>query len=257
MNLLRISRRMVPAIVLFLTMLAPPAFSQIDTTHRDDTLFPSDTSMTVDTTGTFSADSSFLSGISTDTVEFFAREPDPFIKGRSGLIYLTGLVAGSSLNLEALDPRLKGGSLVFYGFEGFTLLNGLLIGGGWSGAHLYGAPAEYDQFSFDYGGILLGYDARLRPLRLSVRGAVMIASGGLEMIRKDSVLTLSTGREILERVRHEGFYALRPGISIGISPIQYFDLRLGVDYLLPLGGSSLADLRNLTYGIRVAFGIGE
>jgi hypothetical protein len=219
-----------------------------DSTRIDDTL-------AVDTTGSLS-DSAFFSGVENDSDLFEPFEPVTFFQPRSGFFYIGAGVSLTSLDPTSLDPDLAG-SLLFFNVKGHTLLNGWLFGGEWNWGHIYDIGSEFDDFTFDYGGLLAGYDTKIFYGALTLRGELLLGAGGVEMIKNRPDLGGSAGREILERVRRQNFYAIRPGISVGYSPIPYTDIRIGVNYLFPVGTGKLDDLRNLTYGLQFAFGVGE
>lgn len=219
-----------------------------DSTRLDDTL-AIDTSMS-------SADSAFLSGIEEDSGLFEPLEPVTFFQPRSGFFYIGAGVSLTSLDPSSLDPDLNG-TLLFFNVKGHTLLNGWLLGGEWNWGHVYDMTSEFDDVTFEYGGLLAGYDTKIFYGALTLRGELLLGAGGMEMIRNRPDLGGSAGREILERVRRENFYAIRPGISIGYAPIPFTDIRFGVNYLVPVGSGKLDDLKNLTYGLQFAFGVGE
>jgi hypothetical protein len=173
----------------------------------------------------------------------------------------SGIFGGPTIEFSQLDPTkldpVLAGNLVMYGGEGFIILNGFMLGGGATGATLYDLSPSYDEFSYGYGGFLTGYDITLvRPF--SFRADLMIGGGGLKMIRKRPDLATgdSSGHEILERVRDESFFMLRPGVSFGFSPIPVLDFRLGVNYMFPVGGEEVGDLKNLSFGLHMFFGFG-
>ncbi len=230
-----------------------------DDTFTDDSTWAVDTTY-MDTTGS-SADSAFLSGIDSDSDLFDPPEPETFFRSRSGLFYAGVSVGMTSLKTPSLatasDDPGPDGTLLFFGVKGHTLLNGLLIGGEWSWGHLYGMGDEYDDFTFDYGGLLVGYDTRIFYGALTLRGDLLLGAGGMQIVRKRPDLAVTGSGDILERARNESFYAIRPGISIGYSPIAFTDIRFGVNYLVPVGNGKLDDLRNLNYGLQFIFGVGE
>jgi hypothetical protein len=173
----------------------------------------------------------------------------------------SGIFGGPTIEFSQLDPAkldpLLAGNLVMYGGEGFVILNGFMLGGGAIGATLYDMSPSYDEFSYGYGGFLTGYDITIvKPF--SFRADLMIGGGGLKMIRKRPDLAAgdSSGHEILERVRNENFFMFRPGVSLGFSPIPILDFRLGVNYLFPVGGEDVDDLKNLSFGLHMFFGFG-
>lgn len=163
---------------------------------------------------------------------------------------------------EALDADLSG-DLLLTNIDAYVMLRGglrgLLIGGSWTSARLYDPGDRYDEFSFGYGGILLGYDHSLFYGRMTFRPSFFFGSGGITMIKKRPDLTLDTalnagGREILERIRDQEFYMIRPGFGIGYSPIDLLQFRAEVGFLYPTGDGSLQDLRKPVYSFQVVFG---
>lgn len=229
----------------------PDSDPPVDTTYVDSTGFPVD-----DPYG--SSDPGF-------------EDPPPGGNGGglgipSGGIYFGPTFELAALKPESLDPELSG-SMVMYGFQGYVIVNGWLVGGGGYGATLYDMSQRYDEFQFGYGGVLIGYD-KLLFSTVSFRFTTMIGSGELKMIKKaprlgspgDSLLaayTTFSGTEILERYRQEDYFALRPGISIGFAPLPIMDLRFSADYLMPIGGENIGDLKSLTYGVHLMFGFGR
>jgi hypothetical protein len=184
----------------------------------------------------------------------------------SGGVYFGPTFELAQLKPESLDPELSG-SMVLYGLQGYVIVNGWLVGGCGTSATLYDMSQRYDEFQFGYGGVLIGYD-KLLFSSVSFRFATMIGSGEVKMIKKaprlgppgDDALrqyTDTSGTEILERYREEEFFALRPGISLGFAPLPIMDVRISADYLLPLGGEKVGDLKTLTYGIHLMFGFGR
>ncbi len=228
-----------------LIVLAFPAFSQTDDGFDDD-----QDSLLSDT---LNPDSSFFQGIDDD--EFSLSESDGFFRTRGGF-FGGALVELTTLNPKDLDPVLDG-QLVLYGAQGYVILNSWMFGGGGMSAHLYDLSTQYDRFEFGYGGFLTGYDTKIFNGRLSVRGDLMLGAGGVEMLKKRADIVDPTGNPILEQYRDEGFFFLRPGISIGYSPIQFMEFRLGAHYFHPIGGASVADLRALSYGLHVVLALGD
>jgi hypothetical protein len=244
-----------------------PAFGQYGDGHirtGRDTIKIDSTGITVDTlttdtlaNDTLVADSTFFQQIDSadegDGDE--SIEPNTFFKKRGGFfggatVDLTGLKPSS------LDPILDG-DLVIYGAQGYLVLNSWMLGGAGTSATLYNLSPKYDRFSFGYGGFLTGYDTRIFHGSVTLQGSLLIGGGGLEMIRKRTDIIDTSGHDILERYRDEGFFLLRPGISIGFTPIQYVEFAIGADYLLPIGGKDVGDLRAFTYGLRLTFGLGD
>ena len=186
----------------------------------------------------------------------FSMSP-PFGQGSSGA-HLSFGFALSGIAPESLDPDL-GGDLVLNVFELYFMNKGLLFGGSWTTSALYDAP-NYDQFLFDYKGLLLGYDYSLFYGKMSVRPAIMLGRGEITMIRTRPDITADAafnpeGREVLERLRDQDFYAIRPSFSIGWSPSSLVHFRLEGGFLYPTGGEgSLDDLREPLYTFHVMFG---
>lgn len=180
---------------------------------------------------------------------------DSFVPG--GGFYVGPTFEFTALSPSALDPALDG-DLVLYGVQLYAIINGWMLGGHWTSATLYDMSTNYDAFEFSYGGFLTGYDLTLVG-GLSFRLSGLIGGGDLNMIKKrpDLRATDTTGNEILERYRTESFFMLRPGASLGYSPLPFLDLRLGVDFLYPIGGDEVHDLKKATYGLHVMFGAGK
>ncbi len=158
----------------------------------------------------------------------------------------------SDLDLTSLDSELDG-NLIFFGGYGFAILDNWIIGGGGAGAELYDISEEYDEFTFNYGGFLTGYDLSLTQA-FSVRLTLHTGQGEIIMIKKRPDLMEEDENELLERYREEDFYFFRPEFSVGVQPLPFFDIRLSSAYLYPIGGENVADLENLTYGIHLMFG---
>ena len=241
-------------VVLALIVSAISLHAQNDDTFPDDSLHTGD-SLTIDSSAS-SADSVFFSGFDNDSGLIEPLEPVTFFQPRSGFFYIGAGVSMTGLEPGSLDPELDG-TLLFFNVKGHTLLNGWLLGGEWNWGHIYDLSSGFDDFTFEYGGLLAGYDTKIFYGALTLRGELLLGGGGMEMIKNRPDLGGSAGREILERVRRENFYAIRPGVSIGYSPIPYTDIRLGVNYLVPVGSGKLDDLKNVTYGLQFAFGVGE
>lgn len=169
---------------------------------------------------------------------------------------LTGLTPGS------LDTML-GGDLVLSSIDAYVILRGtlqgLLLGGSWTWSSLYDPGERYDEFSFGYSGFLLGYDHSLFYGKLTVRPSVLLGWGDITMIRRRPDITYDTtlnptGREVLERVRDQDFFMLRPGFGIGYSPIDLLQFRADVAFMYPTGDASVDDLRKPVYSLQVVFG---
>ena len=247
---------------LLLLFASTVAYAQPD----PDDPFPVDTAY-VDTTGGYDDSGYPVDDYGSDTLTF----EDPPSGGSpmglpSGGVYFGPTFELSALKPESLDPELTG-SLVMYGFQGYVILNGWLVGGGGYGATLYDMSQRYDEFQFGYGGVLIGYD-KLLFSSVSIRLTTMIGSGDLKMIKKAPRLgspgderlreyTDTSGTEILERYRQEEFFCVRPGVSIGFAPLPIMDIRFTADYLMPFGGDEVVDLRSLSYGVHLMFGFGR
>lgn len=249
-------RRVVLSATLFLA-LCIPTLAQVG----GDAPPPIDSTEAVDSTGS-QIDSTGAPIYEVDTTDSFPVGVDenqsiehPFFTRRSG-IYAGATVELTNLMARSLDPVLDGDMLI-YGGEGYLMAQGWIFGGGGWGAVLYDLSPRYDQFSFGYGGLLLGYDQGLAHGSFSIRPAALLGVGGLTMIKKRPDIVDSTGHEILERYRDESFFCVRPGISLGFQPNPYVDLRVSVDYLMPIGGARVSDLRALTYGVQLIVGLGQ
>ncbi len=186
----------------------------------------------------------------------FSMSP-PFAQGTSGA-HLSFGFALSGIEPETLDPDLDG-DLVLSVFELYFMSNGLLIGGSWTTSTLYDAP-NYDKFLFDYKGGLIGYDYSLFYGRMGIRPAVMLGPGEIVMVRTRPDITADTalnpnGKEVLERLRNQDFFAIRPSLSIGWSPTPLLHFRLEGGFFYPTGGEgNLDDLREPIGSFHVMFG---
>lgn len=229
--------------------LSLPTFAQ------EDDGSPGETPIPIDTTERLDPDSSFFNDIEGDNGFDEPVEPETFFQTRGGF---AGGVTVDLVELDpaSLDPDL-GGTIVQYGAHGYMLLSSWIVGGGGASAVLYDMSTNYDQFIFGYGGFLTGYDTRAFYGALSIRGSVLIGAGGLELLKRRPEFVDSSGNEILERYRDEGFFLLRPGVSIGYAPLPFLEFRIGVNYLFPIGGERVKDLRTLTYGLQVNIGLGD
>lgn len=216
---------------------------------------PVDDGAGTESVDTVNSDDVFFQDVEDEGNDEGATDDPGFFRPRGGF-FGGPLVEFTSLKPADLDPVLSG-QLVIFGAEGYIILNSWLIGGSGVSAHLYDMSPLYDRFEYGYGGVLTGYDTKIFAGGMSLRGSVLIGAGGLEMLKKRSDLTPVGGNEILERFREESFFLLRPGVSIGYSPLQFLEFRLGADYMLPFGGERVEDLRNLTYGFRLILGIGD
>lgn len=212
----------------------------IDSLATDDTLNP---------------DEAFFQEIDSTEEPVELPEPETFFKVRGGF-FGGGAAELTSLDPSALDPVLDG-TLVQYGIEGYVLMNSWMIGGTGVSSTLYGMSDNYDRFTFGYGGFLTGYDTKIFYGAMSLQGSLLIGAGGLEMIKRRPDLGGAPGREIMERVREESFFCVRPGLSLGYAPVAFLRFSAGVTYLYALGGNDVADLRNVSYGLHVTLGIGD
>lgn len=181
--------------------------------------------------------------------------PEAF--GPGGGFYIGPTFEVTTLSPSKLDAQLDG-ELVLYGVQLYAIIKGWIVGGHWTSATLYDMSTNYDAFELSYGGFLTGYDLTIVD-GLSVRLGTLIGGGDLNMIKKRPDLGAidSTDNEILERYRTESFFMLRPGASVGYAPLPFLDLRFAVDYLYPIGGDEVHDLKELTYGLHVMLGFGK
>lgn len=174
----------------------------------------------------------------------------------------TGFFVGPTFEVTTLSPSkldaTLDGELVLYGVQLYAIIKGWVVGGHWTSATLYDMSTNYDAFEFSYGGFLTGYDVDVYG-GLSFRLSALIGGGDLNMVKKrpDLQATDTTGNEILERYRTESYFMLRPGASVGYAPLPFLDLRFGVDYLYPIGGNEVHDLKELTYGLHIMLGVGK
>lgn len=248
--------RSLAIVLAFLALSAIPqiAYAQPDTSDplltgdsltTDTTIFsnPGDT-LKVDTSLVFTFDSSLIG----DAPRI------PLSTGRSGL-WVGPTVEFTTLDPHDLDPQL-GGSIVLIGAQGTLLWDGYVVGGAGVSGRLYDLPDNYDQFSFGYGGPIIGYDWMPgRQRTFSIRPMLLLGFGGLSMMKKRPDFVDSAEHQILERYRAEDFFLLRPGLSIGAQPIDWLEVRATADYLMPIGGENVGDLRKLTYGLQIVLGI--
>lgn len=174
------------------------------------------------------------------------RMGPPFGQGTSGAHISLGF-AFSGIAPADLDPEL-GGDLILSVLEIYVMRKGLLFGGSWTSSTLYDAPL-YDEFVFDYKGVLLGYDYSLFYGKMGIRPAVMVGRGDITMIRTRPDITYDTllnpsGNVVLERVREDEFWMIRPSLSLTWSPSPIFHFRAEGGYLYGAGGESdMEDLR--------------
>jgi hypothetical protein len=85
---------------------------------------------------------------------------------------------------------------------------------------------------------------------------LLIGGGAIKMVKNRPDLSLTTGKIIQELFRDEGFMVLRPGISLGYSPLPFFDFRVGANYIYPVGGKKVSDLKNVAFGLQLMIGFG-
>lgn len=262
-----VSHRTLPLLLALLMMLAaaPIAMAQYGDGHirKGDTLKlnrpqidSTFTDSSATTSDTLDPDQAFFQQIDSTTEDVELPEPRTFFKTRGGILFGTLVVNFLKLDLAKLDPTLDG-TPVTYGVEAYTLLNSWLIGGSGVSTTVYGMSSNYDRFSYGYGGALLGYDTKIFYGAASLQGSLLVGAGGLEMIKKRTDLRTPGGPEILERYREESFFCLRPGVSLSFAPVQYIHISAGVNYLIPFGGSSVDDLRAVSYGIGLTLGLGD
>lgn len=222
-----------------------PGDGQSEPEYPDSSYYPEDSSY-------------YEPEVTIDTV--FGGMDDEMPQGPTSFAAGGGFYVGPTFELttlapSALDPALDG-DLVLYGVQLYAIIKGWLIGGHWTSATLYDMSTNYDEFQFSYGGFLTGYDLDIYK-GLSFRVSALIGGGDLKMIKKRPELQGADGHEILERYRMESFFMLRPGASLGYSPLPFMDLRFAVDYLYPIGGDEVHDLKKLTYGLHVMLGFGK
>jgi hypothetical protein len=158
-----------------------------------------------------------------------------------------------SLGPSAVAPDL-GGTPVLIGEEGLLLLNGLMVGGAGGSAHLYNAnPATY-QFTYSYAGVLLGYEFSLSEGRnFYLQSSVLVGGGGLTAIRRRPELSVTAGGTILEEVRNQNYFLLRPQVVMAYMPSPIASLGVSAGYVVPVGGGS-TDFKSLTIGLRLMLG---
>ncbi len=234
------------ACLLMLVVLSVKAYGQIG-----DTPGIPDTNQTVRPDTAFENDMGYDRS---DTSEDYVEPPAPtsFVS-RSG-VYGGPTVEFNTLDPTKLDPDLSG-DMVIYGGQGFISINGWVLGGAAFGATLYDISPKYDEFAFSYGGFMTGYGFYIvKPLSLQMD--LLIGGGGIKMVKNRPDLSLTTGKTIQELYRDEGFMVLRPGISLGYAPLPFFDFRVGANYIYPVGGERVSDLKNLAFGLQLMIGFG-
>lgn len=191
---------------------------------------------------------------SEDDYDYSEYYETPFFSRRSGF-FIGPTIEFTELKANSLDPDLSG-DIILFGGEVYTMIKGWMLGGAWVSATLYDLTPKYDQFSYGYGGFLTGYDQQFLYQNFSIKPALLIGGGTLTQIKRRPDIPDSTGHVILERYRDESFFLLRPGISLGYMPLPFLEFRLTVDYMYPVGGSSVGDLRKMTYGLQLLVGGG-
>lgn len=186
------------------------------------------------------------------------RMGPPFGQGTTGG-HLSFGFALSGIDPAELDPEYLGGAMILSTFELTFMRKGLLLGGSWTTAMLYDAPL-YDEFVFDHKGLLLGYDYSLFYGDFGIRPAVMVGRGDIVMIRTRPDITYDSaanrsGNEILERIREDDFWVIRPSLSLNWSPGTFVHFRLEGGYLYPTGGEfGVEDLRKPFGAMHLMFG---
>jgi hypothetical protein len=243
-------RARIAICAIALCCLTLPAFAQVD---GDDTSPMTGDSLEMQN-DTLNPDSAFFQSMDEDS-DAEPLEPDTFFRVRGGF-FGGPVIELTTLDPHTLDPDLDG-QLVLYGAQGYILLDSWLFGGMGLSGHLYDLGPTYDRFDYGYGGFLTGYDTKIFHGALTMQARLMIGAGGIELLKKRPALIDSTGHPILEQYRQESFFCLRPGISLGYSPRQFVEFRLAADYLYPIGGARVDDLRNLTYGLHIMLAIGD
>jgi hypothetical protein len=230
-----------------------PGEGDTEPDYPDSTYYPADSSYYGDTTAV-PIDTAYGDDYSYEESDVDVG-PGSFVPGAGFFVGPTFEV--TTLSPSKLDPALDG-ELVMFGVQVYAIIKGWMLGGHWTSATLYDMSTNYDQFDFSYGGFLTGYDLDIYG-GLSFRVSALIGGGDLNMIKKrpDLMATDTTDNEILERYRTESFFMVRPGVSLGYSPLAFLDLRFAVDYLYPIGGQNVHDLKDLTYGLHVMFGFGK
>lgn len=164
----------------------------------------------------------------------------------------------TDLKPSSLDPDL-GGDLVPTNIEAYAMIKGLLLGISWTSTDLYDPGDLYDEFSFGYTGFMAGYDHSLFYGKMTMRLSMLIGGGELVMIKKrpdissDPILNPG-GREVLEEVRNQEFFILRPAFGIGYSPIDFIQFRTEVGFMYPTSDDKVGDLREPIYSFQIVFG---
>jgi len=254
--------------LLFL-LLTAPALAQEDPYggFGSDTTYSDSTEMSTDTTDYYydNNDSDYnYDNYDNDSYEnndtdysyddYSAYYETPFFSRRSGF-FIGPTIEFTELKPSDLDPDLSG-DIILFGGEVYTLIKGWMLGGAWVSATLYDLSPKYDEFSYGYGGFITGYDQQFLYQNFSIKPALLIGGGQLTQIKQRPDIPDSTGHPILERYRDESFFLLRPGISLGYMPLPFLEFRLTVDYMYPVGGASVGDLRKMTYGLQLLVGGG-
>jgi hypothetical protein len=170
-----------------------------------------------------------------------------------------GVFVGPTFELTTMQPNTfdpgLDGQFVLYGFQGYIIISGWTFGGVGVSAKLYNQPELFKEVTYGYAGFLTGYDFWLGG-KFSSRVSALIGSGGLRILFRRTDLRGRAGNAILEVIRDEGFFCFRPGISVGFTPLDFIDFRASADYMLPFGGASVSDVRNLSFGVHIMVGFG-
>lgn len=256
-------RRFLLSLFTVWVCAAIPVFAQIDDDSGSDSIIvdslynePMDPDTTYDYSDPYDGTDQGYGYSNEGEYDYNNYDNEPtFFSTKNGL--MVGVtIQFSELRPKDLDPDLSG-EFVFFGGEIIGAVNGFILGGGWSSATLYDLSPKYDELTFSLGGFITGYDQQFLYQTFSIRPTVMIGGGGITMIKKRPDIVDSTRREILERYRDEDYFLLRPGISLGFSPTQFFDIRLTADYYYPVGGDKVSDLRKLNYGLAFMVSLGR
>ena len=164
----------------------------------------------------------------------------------------------TDLKPSTLDPDLDG-DFIPTTVDAYAMIKGLLLGVSWTSTTLYDPGDLYDEFSFGYTGFMAGYDHSLFYGKMTMRVSLMLGGGELVMIKKRPDISSNpilnpTGREILEEVRNQEFFILRPAFGIGYSPIDFIQFRGEVGFMYPTSDDKVGDLREPVYGFQIVFG---
>lgn len=164
----------------------------------------------------------------------------------------------TDLKPKTLDPLL-GGEFVPTSVDAYFIASGILVGYSATTFDLYDPGELYDEFSFSYGGIMLGYDHSLFYGRMSMRLSLLIGGGSLTMIKNRPDITYDPilnpdGRPVFEEVRDQGFTMFRPAVGIGYAPIDFLQFRVETGFMYPTSDAGVEDLREPTVNFQVVFG---